>query len=117
MRRVGFVLFLAAIILSSCSTTGKGSSTASQPGSLNATPCNYAQAWHDNPTQFSEFGTLARFAGKATNSNLRDEGQKLASALTADNTAVVDEVMGKVFATCHQIGLVTTAQPTPQTTG
>lgn len=110
MRRVAIVLFLTAACLSACSTTGSGSSTTTaQPGSLNVTPCNYAQAWHDNPTQFSEFGTLARFARRSTNSSLQGEGKQLASAVAARNTAVVDQVMGSVFATCRQLGLVTTS--------
>ena len=62
-------------------------------------PRNYAKAWHDNPTQFSEFETLARFAGKAANSNLRDEGRHLASAVSSHNTAAVGTVMGDIFAT------------------
>jgi hypothetical protein len=118
MRRVGVVLFLAAVVLSACSTSGNGSSTATTlAGSVNVTPCNYAQAWHDNPTQFSEFATLAMFARKATNSGLRNEGQQLASAVAAHNTGVVDQVMGNVFATCHQLGLVTTTSSTRPTTG
>ena len=116
MRRVGVGLFLAAVVLSACSTSGNSTATT-HPGSLNVTPCNYAQAWHDNPTKFSEFGTLASFARRATNSSLQDEGRQLASAVAADNIAVVDDVMGNVFATCHQLGLVTTASPTRQTTG
>jgi hypothetical protein len=117
MRRIGMVLFLMAICLCACSTTGNGSSTAATAGSLNVTPCNYAKAWHDNPTQFSEFETLARFAGKAANSNLRDEGRHLASAVASHNTAAVGTVMGDIFATCDQLGLVTSAPATTHTTG
>lgn len=117
MRRIGLVLFLTAICLCACSTTDNGSPTAATAGSLNVTPCNYAKAWHDNPTQFSEFGTLARFAGTATNSNLRDDGQQLASAVASHNTAAVGQVTGKIFTTCDHLGLVTSAPATTHTTG
>lgn len=119
MRPIGMVLFLTAVCLCGCSTTGHGSSTptTATAGSLNVTPCDYARAWHENPTQFAEFGTLARFARKATNSNLRYEGQQLASAVSSHNTAAVGQVAGNIFATCGQLGLVTTAPATTHTTG
>jgi hypothetical protein len=118
MRRITVAIFLGALTLCACSTSGSGSSTTTAPaGSLNVTPCNYAQAWSDNPTRFSEFGTLAAFAGKATNATLRDEGHQLASAVASHDSAAVDNVTGDIFATCRQLGLVRTAPSTRQTTG
>ncbi len=108
MIRLGIVLLLVGVSLCACSTT-----TTTVQGSLNVTPCNYARAWHDNPTQFSEFATLARFARKATDTNLQVEGQQLASAVASHNFAAVNRVMGEVFATCRQLGLVGTAPTSP----
>jgi len=113
MRHLGIALFLATILLSACSTTGSSGSTstsarAAHSGSLNVTPCNYAQAWNDNPAQFTEFGTLARFARMAANSSLRNEGQQLASAVADHTMAVVNEVTSHILATCRQLRLVRT---------
>jgi hypothetical protein len=116
MRKIGIGLLLAAVFLCACSTTGSGSA-ATVPGSSNVTPCNYAQAWHDNPTQFSEYGTLATFAAKATDSHLRDEARQLASAIASHDAAALGQVMGSVFTTCQQLGLVRTRSAAPPTTG
>jgi hypothetical protein len=113
MGRIGIVILVVGVSLSACSTSGNGRSTTTVQGSLNVTPCNYARAWHDNPTQFSEFATLARFARKATNTDLQAEGQRLASAVASHNFADVNKAMGNVFATCRQLGLVGTAPTLP----
>lgn len=81
------------------------------------TPCNYAQAWRDNPKGFSEFATLARYARMADNAHLRAEGQRLASAVTSHNTAAISAVAGNVFVTCQQLGLGTSPRVSPSTTG
>jgi hypothetical protein len=107
---------------SSTSTTvggsGNGNSTQTAvPGSLNVSPCNYAQAWHEDPTQFSEFAVLARLADKATDSSLRDDGHLLDSDLATADTATIDDVTGSIFAVCRQLGLVRADSGTPPTSG
>jgi hypothetical protein len=119
MRRIVVILLLTAAPLCACSNAGSGSSTptTAKPGSLNVTPCNYAQAWHDDPTQFSEFETLASFGRKATDSGIRSEAQQLTSAVASHDTTAVGREMGDIFATCRQLGLVRTTSASPQTTG
>jgi hypothetical protein len=114
-RRIGFGVLVVGALLSGCSTTTTGSSTTTTArGSLDATPCNYAQAWHDNPTQFSEFATLARFARMAASSQLQAEGRHLTSAVASDDASTTAEVAGAIFVTCRQLGLVKT--PTASST-
>lgn len=130
MRPAALVLFLAAVVLSACSSgsassttaprAGSGSgttTTAPRPGSLNVSSCNYVQAWYDDPTHFTEFGTLAALARKASNSSLQNDGKQLASAAAAQNTPAVGDVMGRLLATCRQLGLVRTVSRTNNTTG
>jgi hypothetical protein len=106
-RRIGLGVLVLGALLCGCSTTATGpSTTTSAPGSLNATPCNYARAWHDNPTQFSEFATLGRFARMADSSKLQAEGRQLASDVATNNTDAVSEVTATIFSTCQQLGLV-----------
>lgn len=118
VRRVGGVVLVATLILCACSTTSANPTTSTtRPGSLNVTPCNYAQVWQGNPTQFSEFATVARFARSATDPNLRSEGGQLASAISDDDDATVDQVMESMFSTCQQLGLVRTTHSSTSTTG
>jgi hypothetical protein len=106
-RRIGLSVLVFGALLSGCSATTTASSTStSAPGSLNATPCNYARAWHDNPSQFSEFGTLGKFSRMADSAKLRAEGRRLASAIAADDTGTVSEVTAAIYSTCQQLGLV-----------
>jgi hypothetical protein len=117
-RRIALGVLVVVALLGGCSTSATGTSTTTTaPGSLNATPCNYAQAWRDNPIQFSEFATLARYARMAESAHLRAEGQQLASAVASHNTAAISAVAGNVFATCQQLGLVTSPRVAPSTTG
>lgn len=111
-------------------SSGSGSTTTTaRPGSangsrttiptsssLNVTPCNYVQAWLDNPNQFTEFATLAALTRKASNSSLQNDGKQLASAAAVQNTAAVSDVMGRLLATCRQLGLVRTVSGTNNTT-
>jgi hypothetical protein len=116
-RRIGLGVLVFGALLCGCSTTTTGSSTTtSAPGSLNATPCNYARAWHDNPSQFSEFATLGKFSRMADSSKLRAEGRLLASAVASDNTGTVSEATAAIYSTCRQLGLVT-SNVAPSTTG
>ena len=73
------------------------------------TPCNYARAWHDSPTQFSEFATMARYARGADSAHLRSVGERLASAVTSHDTAAISAAAADLFTTCKQLGLVTNA--------
>lgn len=98
------------------STTTAGTSTSAPPGSLNVTPCNYAQAWHDDPTRFSEFATLARYARKAENTQLRAEGQQLTPAARSHDSAAMSALTGHIFTTCRQLDLVTSSRAAPSTT-
>jgi hypothetical protein len=115
MRGAGLLLLLVSVVLCGCSSSNGSSPTTTHPGSLNVTPCNYAQVWHDYPTQFSEFGTVARVASKATDADLRTEGQQLAAAVASHNTAALGQVMGNVFATCGRLGLVRTSSASATT--
>ena len=82
---------------------------------LNVTPCNYARVWRDNPSEFVEFATLARFARSAASTELRSEGQRLATALGAKNTNAILGVMGNLVTTCERLGLVRSVPTTPTT--
>jgi hypothetical protein len=116
-RRIGLAVLVFGALLCGCSTTTAGTSTTtSAPGSLNATPCNYARAWHDNPTQFTEFATLARFARMADSAKLQTEGRHLASAVSSDDTTAIGQGAGAIFSTCRELGLVTSGVA-PSTTG
>jgi hypothetical protein len=115
MRRLrgGFGVLVVVALLAGCSksttgTTGTtGTTTTSTAAeSLNVTPCNYAQAWRDNPGPFSEYSTMARYAGEASNADLRSEGQQLASAMTAHDTSAISSLAGNLFATCLRLHLV-----------
>ena len=123
-RRIGLDVLAVLALLGGCSTTTVGTSyntgastTTSVPRSLNATPCNYARAWHDNPTLFSEFVPLARYARMAENAHLRAEGRQLASAVTSRDTAEISAAAATVFATCQRLGLVPSPRVAPSTTG
>jgi hypothetical protein len=123
LRGASVVLVVVAL-LGGCSantagpatTTTGPATTTTAAGSLNATPCNYAQAWRDNPGQFSEYSTMARYARIASNAELRAEGQQLASALTADNTHAFSGLADNVFTTCQSLGLVRSPPAVPSTT-
>jgi hypothetical protein len=116
--RSGLSVLVVVSLLGGCSTHAKGTSTTTTgAGSLNATPCNYAQAWRDNPGQFSEYSTMARYASMASNVELRSEGQQLASALTADNTTAISGLAGNVLATCQKLGFVRSPPVAPSTMG
>src|SRR6202034_3153150 len=102
-RRIGLGVLAVLALLGGCSTTSKGTSTTTKaPGSLNATPCNYARAWHDDPSGFSEFALLARYARSAESAQLRAEGQQLASSVSSQDTAAISAAAGTVFATCQR---------------
>jgi hypothetical protein len=117
-RRVGLGFLAAAALLSGCSTTTAGHSTSSAPQeSTNVTPCNYAQVWQDNPTQFSEFPILARFAQTAGSADLRAEGRQLASAVAAKNATTITGAMGAFVATCERLGLLRPSTTTSTTKG
>jgi hypothetical protein len=112
--RGGLCVVVVVALLGGCSksatpgsTSTRGTSTTTTvAGSLNATPCNYAQAWRDDPGQFSEYPTMARYARMASNADLRADGLKLASAVLAHDTAALAEVAGDIVTTCEQLGLV-----------
>jgi len=108
MRLQGGLSVLVVIaLLGGCSKSTTGTSTTTTAaGSLNATPCNYAQAWHDNPGQFSEYSTMARYARMASSAELRADGRQLASALMAHDTIGIGGLAGNVFTTCLQLGFV-----------
>jgi hypothetical protein len=113
----GSVVLLAGALLGGCATrSAPPVTTTTEAGSLNATPCNYAQAWHDNPGQFSEYSTMARYAGMASNAGLRAEGRQLASALAKQDTAAIGALAGSVFATCQKLGFVRPPSATSSTT-
>ncbi len=116
-RQIGLGAVVVLAVLGGCSTATTANTTTTVRETLNATPCNYARAWHDNPGQFTEFAPLARYAGMAENAHLRTEGRQLASAVTAHNTAAITAVAGSIFAACRQLGLVTTPPAAPSTTG
>jgi hypothetical protein len=100
----------------STSTTG-ASTTTTVAGSLNATPCNYAQAWRDNPGQFSEYSTMARYATMASNADLRADGQQLTSAVMAHDSTAISGLAGNIFTTCLQLGFVRSPPAATSTTG
>jgi hypothetical protein len=120
----GLGVLVVVALLGGCSksTTGTSTSTIGTStttrgvGSLNATPCNYAQAWRDNPGQFSEYSTMARYARMASSAELRADGRQLASALMAHDTIGISELAGNVFATCQQLGFVKLPPVAPSTT-
>jgi hypothetical protein len=101
---------------SGTTTTSGGGSAKNSPttalsggAATNVSPCNYAQAWYDDPSIFSEFTTVASLAQKASDAGLRSEGRQLAADATAQNTAGADSVMSALFTTCRQLGLATTS--------
>ncbi len=52
--RLALGALVAVALLAGCSTTTASPPTTSRhpdPAALNVTPCNYARAWHDDPTQ------------------------------------------------------------------
>jgi hypothetical protein len=117
-RSLGLGVLVVMALLGGCSSgTGSSSTTGPPPGSLNVTPCNYARAWHDSPTQFSEFAVMARYARGADSAHLRSVGQRLASAVTSHDTAAISAAAADLFTTCKQLGLVTAARAAPTTTG
>lgn len=117
-RRIGLGVLAVLAMLGGCSTsTTDTSTTAKTPQSLNATPCNYARAWHDDPSGFSEFALLARYARSAESAQLRAEGQQLASSVSSLNTAAISEAAGTLFSTCKRLGFVPSLSVTPSTTG
>ena len=117
--QTGLGVLVVIALLTGCSqtTTGATTTTTTAAGSLNATPCNYAQAWHLNPGQFSEYSLMARYARLASNVGLRAEGQQLESALTAHNTIAMSGLASNIFATCRRLGLVRSPSAVPSTTG
>jgi hypothetical protein len=122
--RVGLGLFALAVSLTACSGGVTADSTPSTDGThgsppsraLNVTPCNYAQVWLNDPSHFSEFATLARFARVASNPDLRSQGRQLAAAVAASNASTVTAAMGKLASTCEKLGLVHSPPTTTTTT-
>ncbi len=115
---VAVVALVVVALLGGCtSSTASSSTTTPPPGSLNVTPCNYARAWHDSPTRFSEFAIMARYAREADNAHLRSVGERLASAVPSHDTAAISAAAANLFSTCKQLGLVTTPRAAPTTTG
>jgi hypothetical protein len=123
-RQVGLGVLVVVALLGGCSknTTGTSknttgtSTTTTAAGSLNATPCNYAQAWRDNPAQFSEYATMARYAIMASNADLRADGHKLALAVVAHDTTGISGVADTIFTTCQQLGFVRSPPVSSSTT-
>jgi hypothetical protein len=102
----------------SCGNNSAGTSAQTE-ASLNVTPCNYARVWHDDPSQFVEFATVAHFARSASSSALRSEGQRLATAEANGNAGAVAVagIMSDVLSTCERLGLVHPATTTSTTKG
>ncbi len=115
-RRIGVGVLAVLALLGGCSTSTTGTSTTTT-GSLNATPCNYARAWHDNPSGFSEFALLARYARMAQSAALRTEGRRLSAAVTSQEAAAIGAAAGTLYATCKQLGIVPSPPVAPSTTG
>jgi hypothetical protein len=113
-RRIGLGMLVFGALMCGCSTTATSTSTTAR-GSLNATPCNYARAWSDNPTQFSEFGPLARYARMADSAKLQAEGRQLATAVASDDTDAISEAAGTILSTCQGLHLVPTRVATSTT--
>jgi hypothetical protein len=128
-RLIGASIFFLALSLSACSSPGNVDSTASTHGThgthgtdtappgraLNVTPCNYAQVWLNDPSHFSEFATLARFARTAANTDLRSQGRQLAAAVSANDASTISGVMNSLVSTCEHLGLA--HSPTTTSTG
>ena len=120
-RSVVVALIMVAAIFCGCSSSTTGSSNtgtqATVQTALNVTPCNYARVWRENPTQFVEFATEAQFARKASSSQLRSEGHRLALAALANDQTAITAVMHTVVATCEHLGLIRATSTTSTTSG
>lgn len=114
--------FLAVVtLLAGCSSSASGAFTTtthpSSKTSSDVTPCNYTNVWREDPSQFSEFGTLAHFGHAAADSDLRSEAEALTSALAENNEAAITDAMNKFATTCERLGLVRSPSSTSTTRG
>jgi hypothetical protein len=120
-REVGLSLLTAVALLGGCSSSATDASTATThgppSGSSNVTPCNYAGVWRDDPSHFSEFQTVVRFARTAANSDLRSEAEQLASAVGGANPNAISDAMSGLVTTCEELGLVRSPSTGSTTTG
>jgi hypothetical protein len=106
--RIAAGVFVIASLASACSTSAQSSSSTTTSASHRRSEveaCVYVQSWAKDPMTFELFSALATTAESADNSNLHDEGRRLAASVPTHSAGTIGNVLDQMVHTCIKLGL------------